>query len=256
MGFHMRLLCAAFFLSLLGATSLWAASEQVEWPDLIDQSTQVFDDPYRDMSSDQIRDLITVVRLRDVVQKNPSNANAHAQLEATETLLQQAGFDIDWLIDQRWVVAERRTQAALAGNPDIDGQTVALAGFAIPAPPDSDGTPVAYLVPERGMCSHKPPPQPNQMIRVRLTTGWTPQSLHEPVRLTGVLVIDPTERMMQVVDGPQAMRATFRMDAQRVETLADMRADNNSAKQNQWVKDLADRLRAVHSQPNNGGITE
>ena len=101
----------------------------------------------------------------------------------------------------------------------LDGQTVTLAGFAIPAPPDADGRAVAYLVPERGMCSHMPPPPPNQMIRVRLSDGWAPTFNHEPVRLTGRLVIDPSERQMVVVDGLMPMRATFRLDVMDAEPL-------------------------------------
>lgn len=252
----MRLPGAAFIFSLWGATSLWAAPDQVGWIDLIDQSAQTYDDPYRDLMDDQLQDLIAVVQLRDAVGKTSDNADAKAQLADKETALKGAGVDIDWLIDQRWIVAERRVQAASAGNQELDGQIVTLAGYAIPARPDADGTPTAYLVPERGMCSHTPPPNPNQMIRVRLMTGWMPTALHEPVRLTGTLVIEPTEQVMQVVDGMQLMRATFRMDAQQVETAADMRANSKPADQNAWVRNLAESLRASGVLPENEDASE
>jgi len=195
------------------------------WSDLIDPSAQSYEDPYRDLSYDQIDTLRTVVRLRARLESGEVAAEARPRIETrlaeAEGALVQDGIDADWLISQRWIVAERREAAASAGNPELDGSVVALAGFAIPAPPDEDGTPIAYLVPERGMCSHTPPPPPNQMVRLRLTGDWVPEKMHEPVLVTGQFAIAPSSREMVVVDGFVEMKATFTMMVTETVTAAE-----------------------------------
>lgn len=67
------------------------------------------------------------------------------------------------------------------------------------------------------MCSHMPPPPPNQLVLLRVPDDWRPQALYEPVRVSGRLSIDPTTRTVPVVDGMVRMRATFSMDVSDVE---------------------------------------
>lgn len=221
-------LAAALLVSPAGAVE----TDRIDWADLIDQAAQEYEDPYRDLTYDQLDDLRTFVRLRARLESgelsDTARPNVEARVAEAEGNLTESGIDIDWLLEQRWVVAERRKAAATAGNPEVDGQVVSIAGFAIPAPADPDGTPVAYLVPERGMCSHVPPPPPNQMVRVRLTPDWQPSVLHEPVLLTGQLTITPTETEFYIVDGLVPMKATFELDATGVVTVEEMLADRES----------------------------
>ncbi|CUH45370.1 DUF3299 domain-containing protein [Ruegeria atlantica] len=230
-------------LALTSPIATAAPGVALDWSDLPDPSVQTFEDPYRDLSPEQFDDVLFVVRMRSRLQQNVGTAVERHEwqelLTETEDTLVKSGVNVDWLLDQRQVVTERRKMAATAGNQKFDGQTVTLAGFAIPAPADADGRPVVYLVPERGMCSHMPPPPPNQMIRVRLNGDWTPSYFHEPVRLTGTLTIDPTDQSMMVVDGLMPMRATFQLDANNAETL-ETRGDRL-----EWTQSVADRLRAA-----------
>ncbi|MFC3612795.1 DUF3299 domain-containing protein [Lutimaribacter marinistellae] len=204
---------------LIGFSPLSAEENQIDWSDLIDESAQSFEDPFRDLSYDQIDDLRRIVRLQTALDGGSPSAKAGTELQQVKASLSSQGLDADWLISQRWIVAEKRELADAAGNPAYDGETVKLGGFAISAPPAEDGTAMAYLVPERGMCSHVPPPPPNQMVRLRLTNGWQPAMIHEPVVVTGRIDIDPSERRMVVVDGFVPMRATFSMDVVQVETF-------------------------------------
>jgi hypothetical protein len=229
------------------------ASEIIKWHDLIDVSAQTFDDPYRDLSYDDIQALKTTVSVQKSLENEGLTKEKQAELKAkgdnARLHLLERGIDSDWFIDQRWVVAERREKAATAGNPAVDGQVVALSGYAIPAPPDKDGTPVAYLVPERGMCSHMPSPNANQMIRVRLTDAWQPSMTHEPVRLTGKLSIAPTQERFRIVDGPVQMNATFLMTLERAETMDDENALESGSVPNDWASTLAQKLRASGALP-------
>ncbi|SHE35845.1 hypothetical protein SAMN05444279_101287 [Ruegeria intermedia] len=224
---------------LMAAQATLAGPAPLNWSDLRDPAVQQFEDPYRDLSPEQFDDLLFAVRLRGRLQQDRGTAEERrkwqALLDETEDALAADGIDVDWLLDQREAVTERRRRAATQGNPAYDGQIVTLVGFAIPAPPEADGRAVAYLVPERGMCSHMPPPPPNQMIRVRLSNDWAPTLNHEPVRLTGRLVIDPSEQQMVVVDGLMPMRATFRLDVTGAEPLAQTAPS---------TADAAERMRA------------
>ena len=186
----------------------------MDWSRLIDQSVQDYDDPYRDLSQEQLINLVTVAQLREKAKQGISIDKE--QLSRYTASLTEKGIDVDDLIAQRWVVAQKREHAATAGNPAVDGREVSMTGFVIPAPADSDGTRVAYLVPERGMCSHMPPPLPNQMIRLRLLSEWHPSTLYQPVQLTGRLSINPTKNSIPVVDGLVDMHAIFQMDVKSV----------------------------------------
>lgn len=194
-----------------------AATEAIGWEELIDQNAQAFDDPFVDLDYDQMDDLrmvaVETARIEQGGMSEEERAVREEKRDQARLRLADAGIDAEWLISQRWVVAERREKAATAVNPDLDGEVVTLGGFAIPAPPAADGTPIAYLVPLPGMCSHMPPPNPNQLVRIRLNTDWRPDRLHQPVRVTGLLSIKSTEHVFNIVDGPVEMRASLVMDA-------------------------------------------
>ena len=249
----MRLLPALTLACVTAVFSHSAIASQapLEWQDLIDESAQTYEDPFRDLTYDQIDDLRTVLvergRLDEAVLSDDARDVAQAKLNEAKARLADDGLDADWLIAQRWLVAERRERAATAVNPALDGETIVLGGFAIPAPPEADGTRIVYLVPERGMCSHTPPPNPNQMIRARLNGDWSPQMMHEPVRLTGTLIAEETRHSFRIVDGELPMRASFVMEVEEVETIEDMQADASAV--NEWAAGIAERLRASGQLP-------
>ncbi len=247
MAAKLMLLATTIFL---GANTAHATA-QISWSDLIDPAAQSFEDPYHDLTYDQIDNVRTVLVIREELKSSSlSNADRKAlegKLKEVENSLAAQNLDADWLISQRWVVAERREKAATAINVDVDGITISMGGFAIPAPPDADGTQIVYLVPERGMCSHTPPPNPNQMIRARLKGDWSPRMMHEPVRLTGRLIAEETRHSFRIVDGEVPMRASFVMEVSKVETIADMQTD--AAAVNEWAAGIAERLRASGQLP-------
>ena len=203
--------------------SALAGTEVLDWGELIDKDTQVFDDPYRDLEPAQLVKLISVAQLRQQAEKGESIDKE--KLASEIDALEADGIDIDAILAQRWEVAEKRKLAATSGNSEVDGRDVQISGFVIPAPADPDGSVTAYLVPERGMCSHMPPPQPNQMLKLKLPKTWQPQSLYEPVVVSGRLAIAPNTRTIRVVDGLVPMHATFRLDVSDVTSMRES-ADN------------------------------
>ncbi|UCF77022.1 MAG: DUF3299 domain-containing protein [Betaproteobacteria bacterium] len=193
----------------------------MDWSRLVDPSVQNYDDPYRELTPEQLTSLVTVARLRERAANGEPIDEERLSRESAS--LSAARIDVDRLIAQRWIVAERRERAATSGNKEVDGREVVLSGFVIPAPADDDGKATGYLVAERGMCSHMPPPSPNQMVRLRLPENWRPQAIYQPVRVSGLLSIEPTARTVRVVDGLVPMHATFTMNVSSVETPASLR---------------------------------
>ena len=245
-----RLLSAAGF-ALCALLTAPVSAELIAWDDLIDQEAQTYEDPFLDLDYDQLDDLrafaVEKARLENADLSAEQKAMSTAKLEQAQAQLEQSGIDAEALLEQRWVVADRRKKAATAVNSQIDGETVSIGGFAIPAPPAEDGTRIVYLVPERGMCSHVPPPNPNQMIRARLSGDWSPSMLHEPVRLTGQLLAQETQHSFRIVDGDVPMQSSFVMEVAEVETFKDLQA--NAEATNAWAQKLADDLRASGQLP-------
>lgn len=243
---NLRNLRSALLILGLCLPSALAAQEAVEWKDLIDAEAQVFEDPFSDLSEDHINLLRTIVRAREKLARGSAPTEDIPEIEsrlgaALETLA-EAGLDANRLIDQRWVVAGLRETAANAGNPALDGTEISLAGFAIPAPPETDGTSTVYLVELAGMCSHTPPPMPNQLVRVRFEDGWTPAYMHQPVRISGRAVIDPSEEVFPVVDGNVPMKATWRLDAEALEAFTPTPGVQGGS--SDWVAQLRNKLQA------------
>ncbi|SFB77014.1 DUF3299 domain-containing protein [Tropicimonas isoalkanivorans] len=232
-----------------------AAQSPITWPDLIDPTAQLYEDPFRDLSFEQLEKLRVVAKaeqtLEDGVSATETRDEIEARLNDAKASLAEQGIDAPNLLSQRWVVAERRKKAAEAGNAALDGELVVLAGYAIPAPPADDGTPVAYLVPERGMCSHTPPPKPNQMVRVLLKGDWRPATMHEPVQVRGRLSLSDTTHDIQVVDGLVPMRAAYEMEATGTLTKQDLQDTADSRQENAWAAAIVERLRASGQLPQN-----
>ena len=103
------------------------------------------------------------------------------------------------------------------GNPIFDGAEVAISGYIIPGPKATDGSGFGYLVPQVGMCSHLPPPPPNQLVRVRLRADQQVESLYLPVRVSGLLRVEPSDETIFILDGESRMLSGWTLDAETVE---------------------------------------
>ncbi|MEO1107090.1 MAG: DUF3299 domain-containing protein [Pseudomonadota bacterium] len=239
-------------LALLSVPVLAAPSRSVQWSDLPDPAAQVFEDPFRDLNDEQVDDLRFALRLRGRLQQDVGSAKERQKwqemLVETEAALAADQIDIDWLMSQREAVIQRRETANTTGNPAIDDQIVSIAGYVIPVAPDEQGRAVAYLVPQPGMCSHLPPPPPNQMIRLLLSDRWAPDSFYQHVRLIGRLAIAPTGYETFVIDGQVPMHATFSMEVQEAEIL-----NGGEGQFNEFLT-LHDRLRAALGRKSSGTV--
>lgn len=206
--------------------TLPASATQIglKWSQLIDPEAQAFSDPFTELSVPQLSDLAAVVRLRKRLASenltDDQRAQQKARLEIKEKTLANAKIDIDWLLSQRWIVADQRKQAAWAVNERLDGQTIGLKGYFLMAGSLSERKLLSYLVPEIGMCAHVPPPNPNNLVRLELPPGAEiPKTLFTPVEVFGTLRALPDSTSARVVDGPVTMASAWQLSVQSMKVF-------------------------------------
>jgi hypothetical protein len=146
-----------------------------------------------------------------------TRTSLEARRAAAQEKLKVNGYKVDMLLEQRWDVARKRQNARMATNPIFDGVEVSISGYVIPAPPSADGSGFGYLVPQVGMCSHLPPPPPNQLVRVKLRADQQVESLYLPVRVSGLLRVEPSDETIFILDGHSRMLSGWTLDAETVE---------------------------------------
>jgi hypothetical protein len=200
------------------------AVKPVAWQDLKDPVSAEFDDPFAALSIRVLRSLGKVLQFRQQLEQpglsEASRPDIEHQLRNEEAKLAAAGVQTDWLLSQRKEIGKQRAKAALSGNADLAGEEISITGYVIPVQSaDSDQVVTGYLVPEAGMCSHMPAPDPNQMIRYKLDTDYVAKDIYEPVELTGRLSLKMTRQEITLLDGQVEMLAAFEMDVTNVRRL-------------------------------------
>jgi hypothetical protein len=226
---------SAFFaataaLAIAAAPGIAAEATPVEWSQLPDPAAQEFEDPYRDLAPQQMSDLMSLVRLREELGVEGLAIEERRQLEGRseklEAALQAGGIDVEWLLSQRWVVADRRRQAAVGSNGALDGQAVEIAGFLILAPPTDSGEASAYLLPDRGVCNHLPPPPPNQLVRLLMKNAPETGGSCVPAAVRGTLRAEETRYEVIVIDHSLPMWSAWTLEADDVRAVGPYESDS------------------------------
>jgi hypothetical protein len=217
----MRTLLASFLLICM-TLPVWAVTP-VHWEDLKDPEATRFDDPFAALSLNELRSLGTVLRLRKQLGESGVTEEARLRIEQKlaneEAKLAVSGVDADALLTQREAIGRKRAQAALAGNPALSGAEIAITGYVIPIIEEDGIARTGYLVPEYGMCSHVPAPDPNQMIRYRLENDWQADRIYQKVRLTGRIGLTLSRQTINLLDGQVEMISAFELEAHAVQSL-------------------------------------
>jgi hypothetical protein len=213
-------LAATAALAIAVAPVIAGEATPVEWSQLPDPPAQEYEDPYRNLAPEQMTDLMSLVRLREQLGADAMSVEERTQLEARitelEAALQAGGIDVEWLLSQRWAVADRRRHAAVATNAALDGQSVEIAGFLILAPPTDRGEASAYLLPDRGVCNHLPPPLPNQLIRLLMKEAPETGGSCVPAVIRGTLRAEESRHEVIVIDHSLPMWSGWMLEADEV----------------------------------------
>ena len=202
----------------------------VDWSMLADPDARQFEDPYRDLSQSQFESLMDLARLQNALGGELAEGERAVMSERALELsqnLQAQGLDPEWILAQRELVAERRKRAALSTNPKFDGESVELTGYLLVAPDMEDGETVAYLLPDRGVCMHLPPPVPNQLIRLDIDKLPEPLGPCINAAVRGRLTANETEAMVPVFDDTAHLWSSWRLDVREAITAGTLSPDDN-----------------------------
>ena len=218
----MQFLTSIFVAALLAATQASAEPEAIEFSDLADPFAVAFEDPYAAMGVDMLNELKLFVQSDEKLAGTDLDEETRTRLVARRTAAQKKleanGHDVDALLEQRWDIAKKRQNARVAANPIFEGAEVSIAGYIIPTLRAADGSGFGYLVPQVGMCSHLPSPPPNQLVRVKLRADQQVASLYVPVRVTGLLRVEPSDETIFILDGDKRMLSSWTLEAETVDS--------------------------------------
>lgn len=200
---------------LLAAAAFAEEPRQLMWADLVPKSA-VFDNPFLKLNPEQLARVSEVAAIRDRRERGDKSLS-RAEIESEPVLvhkLEQAGIDVNALLDKRKEIIERGRSV----NPLLNGQTVRLPGYLLPL--EFSGKLVAefLLVPWVGACIHTPPPPPNQIVHVKPDKPVAMSGMFEAVWVTGRMTTGAIKKSLSLVDGSADIDVGYSVQASRVET--------------------------------------
>ena len=111
---------------------------EIGWEDLEAKGLE-FDDPFEELSEEQLYRLSLVAEFREVepkVSEEDKKSQAFKRIEQDYndaiSLLEEDGIDIEGLLAQRGVITEKRRIIAMTPNEEMDGKRVRIPGYMLP----------------------------------------------------------------------------------------------------------------------------
>ena len=204
-----------------------SAPLEITWDHLIPKEEEPFDDPFLELTEDQLLDLGMIARIRFLLETekiSPDGPDAKEEKELLAKLTEQ-GVDVDYLISQRERVAAERRKRAEAVDSGIDGKLIKLPGYMLPLDRDESGVTEFLLVPWVGACIHTPPPPPNQMVHVSVPGGTPDQGRFAAVWIEGEIVLKPDTYQLFLVDGTRDINVAYTMELDSVSEYSSTESD-------------------------------
>ena len=210
---------AIFCLFLLVSMQMVAQEYALmKWEDLIPKGLE-FDDPFEELSEDQLYNLSYVYRTKLLVERRPQAVTqlTKSNLDSLEGLLRSQGVDIDYLFSIKDEMREKRERMYESVVTELDGKPIRLAGFLLPLAVADKAATEFLLVPYVGACIHEPIPPKNQLIYFKYPEGYEVKSLFDPVWVEGQLRIESKENELLLVDGSDNIESGYSMKVDNIE---------------------------------------
>jgi hypothetical protein len=213
-----RLSASILILLICGCAALVSAIQVKElgWEDLV--GTFEFEDPFEKLTSEQVYDLGTYVRVTKLKETDPSSVTQSMEEEGREAeeRLAEGGVDIDYLISIAPEVKKQRMKRATAVVPELNGQQVKLPGYLLPLEFEQKKVTEFLLVPWFGACIHTPPPPPNQIVFVTMEEGYGNTEQFAPVWVWGEMQVKKSQKSLFLVDGESGIDTGYTLVAEKV----------------------------------------
>jgi uncharacterized protein len=211
---------SAFGIALMASAVADDAPQKIAWDDM--KAEYKFEDPFIKLSSEQLLNLSMVARVRQLEIRGKKNGTPVSEemvkeKMASEKLLLAQGIDIDGLLAKRDEIKEQRKKRANLGVEELNGKLVTLSGFVLPLEFEDKKVKEFLLVPWVGACIHTPPPPPNQIALVVVTTPFASKGMFEAVTVTGKIQLKTQIQELFLVDGKADINVSYSFAAAKVE---------------------------------------
>ena len=84
---------------------------------------------------------------------------------------------------------------------NLEGKQIELTGYLLPVDREGDLVYEFLLLPVSGLCSHMPPPPPNQAVHVFPAKPYRLTEIYEPVSVSGTLRPELEKTQLIILDG-------------------------------------------------------
>jgi hypothetical protein len=115
--------------------------------------------------------------------------------------------------DAGMVVMPHAAEASVAKGEtlslDLEGRQIALTGYLLPVDREGDLVYEFLLLPITGLCSHLPPPPPNQAVHVFPAEPYRLTEIYEPVSVSGTLRPELEKTQLMILDGVSVIETGY-----------------------------------------------
>lgn len=126
-----------------------------------------------------------------------------------------AGAEV--LTEQKISAVPSTTGSEIVLTTGLEGKTVELSGYLLPADIE-DGLVYAFmLVPRSGACAHMTQPPPSQVVRVVPEEPYPLSTNYEPVSVAGELTLGLEKTQLFILDGVAVIESGYNIRMAKVE---------------------------------------
>ena len=197
-----------FSLAFVPAFVQASDPQDVSW-DALAPPPVALENPFEDLTSDQMNALRKILRFES--RADQSTSEARAEVDALREKLSKEGLDVDGLFAARLDIMTQREAAATAVNEDLVGENVRLPGYVLPLQVNGKKAVEFLLVPTVGACIHTPPPPANQVVHVVYPEGIEISGLFTPVWISGEMTAEASVQDIGYVDGQASVFVSYKM---------------------------------------------
>lgn len=191
---------------------------QIGWQDLRGKVAP-FDDPFMVFSDEQFYNFSVYSQIKEMQELAPERVT-EAMLKVAEDAKQQLikeQIDIDYFLQQRLMIIQKRKQAEIQTNDLLANKTIKMSGYMLALEFDNGLVSEFLLVPTIGACSHKPVPPANQLLLVKVKKAVIAGDAYMPITVTGRLRITPQQQDLYLVDGTKNIEMAYTLEYTKVE---------------------------------------
>ena len=177
-----------------------------------------YEDPFLALSTEQRMDLSVIAQIRARKERDGDVPQFILDdLDKKQRSLHKQGIDVNGLLAQREAIKVKRQAAASATNDALHGRSIRMSGYMLPLDFDGERVIEFLLVPFIGACIHVPPPPPNQIVHVKLQSGYQSKELYAPVSVEGRIHVGKIEKDLYLVDGSSNIPMSYSLLAEKIE---------------------------------------